>query len=229
MNCKDVNKNLDDNQFYIYKITNIINNKIYIGQTIHSIEERFRGHVYASEKSDSSNVLLQNAIKKYGKDSFKIEIIEVCTTREQLDLREKCWINYYNSRNKDIGYNMAPGGEGGCGGPMFTGHKHSSETKLKMSLDRQGSKNANYGNRWKRTSDMKYPSLEGEHNPMFGKTQTESSKEQNRQKHLGKLAYSNFQLDKVKMLTKEEGEALIASDSNWFEGNIHAKNFKKHI
>lgn len=95
---------------YIYKITNLINNKIYIGQTIRTIEKRWQEHLWNSfnEKSLSYNCLFHKAIRKYGKDNFKIEKLEECENKDIL-MKEKYWINYYNSCN--TGYNSFVGGE----------------------------------------------------------------------------------------------------------------------
>jgi group I intron endonuclease len=90
---------------YIYKITNILNGKVYIGQTIKTIEERFRQHIY---KAGCTH--LHAAIKKWGKENFKIEIIEE-VPKELLDEREIYWISYYNSTDNKIGYNIIKGGK----------------------------------------------------------------------------------------------------------------------
>lgn len=215
----------DDFIGYIYKITNLINGWPYIGQTTNSIEARLNGHIWASLHKNDKNVMLHNAIRKDGIENFKTELLGTYYSKEDLNEAEKYWIKEYHSYLHDpeykIGYNMTPGGDGGSGGPHFARHKHSEETKAKMSIDRTGEKNANYGNTWKRTADMNYPDLHGTNNPMFGKHHSEEAKEQSRQKHLGKQALSNKVLDKVIMVTPEEGEAIIASDSNWFWGNIH--------
>lgn len=92
---------------FIYKITNICNNKVYIGQTSRSIEERFNGHLHAA-KSNSS-FYLHNAMRKYGFENFKVEKIEECEDI-LLGEKEKYWIQYYNSFEN--GYNMTLGGEG---------------------------------------------------------------------------------------------------------------------
>lgn len=89
----------------VYKITNLVNNKIYIGQTIHSLKHRFNQH---TRKSGCTR--LYNAIIKYGKENFKIEELEK-VNKEDLDVREIYWINYYNSMDKNIGYNLIPGGK----------------------------------------------------------------------------------------------------------------------
>ena len=90
---------------------------------------------------------------------------------------------------------MCIGGEGGTGVPHFAGHRHSDETKQKMSQNRCGENNASCGNRWRRTQDMKYPSIVGENNPMYGKHQSDEAKEKSRQSHIGKKAYSNVKLN----------------------------------
>ena len=76
---------------YVYKITNLQNNKIYIGQTIYSIEKRFHRHIQdaLSERLDTH---LARAIRKYGKESFTIEIIDTASTREELTAKESYWI-----------------------------------------------------------------------------------------------------------------------------------------
>lgn len=82
----------------IYKITNKLNNKCYIGQSIH-IERRWAEHCFPSKTSQISL-----AIQKYGKDNFNFEILEECTL-EQLDEKEQFWIKYYNSITPN-GYNV---------------------------------------------------------------------------------------------------------------------------
>lgn len=94
---------------YIYKIYNDINDKLYIGKTTKTIEDRWKEHVYAALYREDKNFLLYNAIKKYGIKYFHIAQIEECPT-DILNDREKFWIQYYNSYNN--GYNMTEGGDG---------------------------------------------------------------------------------------------------------------------
>ena len=96
---------------YIYKITNKINNKIYIGKTKGSIENRLNGHFRAS-KNNKFNRYFYNAINKYGEENFSIQIIEECDN-SLLNNREKYWIDKLNSYDKNIGYNSTLGGDGG--------------------------------------------------------------------------------------------------------------------
>lgn len=93
----------------IYKIENLINGKLYIGQSV-QIEKRFEQHkkVAFSRKDPNYNNLIYKAIRKYGLDNFKFEIIEEVSEDQDLDEREIYWISHYNSYKE--GYNMTPGG-----------------------------------------------------------------------------------------------------------------------
>lgn len=93
----------------IYKITCLANNKVYIGQTIQPIQTRFNQHL-SRARTGKSNHKLARAIRKYGEDNFIIEEIEVCTTQD-LDNREKYWIQYYQSTLDNYGYNIKTGGQ----------------------------------------------------------------------------------------------------------------------
>lgn len=106
---------------YIYKTTNLINNKIYVGQHISkSFDLKYKG----------SGTLLEYAIKKYGWDNFRCEIIEECESLDEMNLKESYWIHYYNSNDLNIGYNLDSGG----------GHnkQHHQSTKDKMSKSALG-------------------------------------------------------------------------------------------
>jgi group I intron endonuclease len=96
---------------YIYKATNTINNKVYIGQTRCSIDERWKEHIFCSffKKSSGYNQYLHKAIRKYGADAFLVEQVEECDNA-LLDEREIYWIAQYDSTNK--GYNLTLGGGG---------------------------------------------------------------------------------------------------------------------
>lgn len=103
---------------YIYKITNQINGKIYIGQTRKTLTQRMREHVSASysgyDKKDY-NFLLHKAIRKYGIDNFIIEEIEMVPDETKLAEREEYWISFFHScilEEHSQGYNMTYGGEG---------------------------------------------------------------------------------------------------------------------
>lgn len=94
---------------YIYKISNNINHKVYIGKTSQSIERRFREHCRDSQKDRNQSRPLYRAINKYGKDSFWVSLIEECPEENACD-RERYWIKYYDSYKN--GYNATMGGDG---------------------------------------------------------------------------------------------------------------------
>jgi group I intron endonuclease len=91
---------------YIYMTKNMVNGKIYIGQSTKS-DEKYLG---------SGRILLE-AFKKYGRDSFQRTIIERCNNKAHMNERERYWIAFYNSTNREVGYNLADGGIGGYLGP----------------------------------------------------------------------------------------------------------------
>ena len=203
---------------YIYKITNKLDNKIYIGMSA-NVKNRWKyGHLKTAQKLINDEdigykSLLYDAMKKYGIENFSIEVIEECPIEIMGD-REQYWISTLNSCNTSIGYNICRGGTRGPGGPMFKGHKHSKETKEKMSAERTGKNNANYGNRWHHTSEMKYR-YDGEHNPMFGKHQSDESKLKSSKSHSGRKRMSNDEIyPKFKLIKPEEIDNYIKS--GWF-------------
>ena len=92
---------------YIYKIQNLINNHIYIGQTVKHYQKRFNQHKANYDKPYFSQLTLYKAFKKYGLENFSFEPIEE-VDNDKLDEREKYWIEYYDSYKN--GYNMTIGG-----------------------------------------------------------------------------------------------------------------------
>ena len=91
----------------IYKITNLVNGKIYVGQSV-DMERRFQKHLYAND-----NFLIHKAIRKYGRQNFSFQILEECS-QEQLNDKEILWIKTLNSMVPN-GYNMIDGGSNGAG------------------------------------------------------------------------------------------------------------------
>lgn len=90
----------------IYKYQNKLNGKIYIGQST-DIERRYQQHLWDAEKRPEQGTGIDLAINKYGINNFTFEVIEQCNS-EQLDERERFWIEYFNSYTD--GYNRTPGG-----------------------------------------------------------------------------------------------------------------------
>ena len=205
---------------YIYKTTDKFTNKIYIGKH-HS--DTFKGIDYIG-----SGLIIRNIKNKCLKENislenrFLVELIDVADSLEELNEKEKFWIETLDARNPDIGYNIRAGGDCGPGGAMFKGHKHSEETKLKMSLSRKGSNNSNFGNRWVQSKELRelHSKLSsGENNGMFGKKHSDISKQKNSESHKGKIAISNIEKDIVKMIYIDELEMYL--NLGWVKGNIH--------
>ena len=96
---------------FIYIITNTVNNKVYIGQTIRTIEDRWREHCRNKCHEGELNMLIKKAIRKYGKDKFSISVLERCKV-EDLNEKEIYYISLYDSYNK--GYNQTKGGTDGA-------------------------------------------------------------------------------------------------------------------
>lgn len=119
----------------IYKVTNKINGKIYIGQTIQSLKDRWYRHcAKKSLRETERNMHIKRAILKYGKENFTIETLEECDS-ELLNEREKFYIDYFDSYHK--GYNSTEGGQGGTK-PLQTSEETQKEVvelyKLGFSL-----------------------------------------------------------------------------------------------
>ena len=95
---------------FIYKITNKVNGKSYIGQTIQNVKERFYQHCATKCSQAVLNMVIHKAITKYSKSNFTIEVIEEVESANLND-RERYWIRYYDSYNN--GYNSTEGGQDG--------------------------------------------------------------------------------------------------------------------
>ena len=123
---------------WIYKITNIQNNKVYIGQTIRPIEQRFRRHL-----NDALNNILDThfarAIRKYGKENFIIEQIDEAQTQDELNQKEQYWIRYYNSVKE--GYNETDA-ISKCGGNTY-----QSKTEEEMEVIKDKIRQTKIGNK----------------------------------------------------------------------------------
>ena len=120
---------------YVYKITNTINNKAYIGISTREPEKgRVREHL-----SGKGNRIIANAVKKYGKDAFTYEILEANVFDEFLPDLEVAYIAKFNTV-RPHGYNLTYGGE--------VGKELSRETRLKISISLKGSNNSNFGKKF---------------------------------------------------------------------------------
>jgi group I intron endonuclease len=149
---------------FIYKTTNLINGKIYIGK----YKGRYKLYL-------GSGVLLKKAIEKYGKENFIREIIEDSITDHNiLCEREIYWIDFYHSNDLTIGYNLTIGGNG------VNGYTFANETKQKMSLAKLGKPSNNKGNHHSEETKEKmsenHADVRKENNPFYGKHHSEEAK-----------------------------------------------------
>lgn len=127
---------------FIYKITNLVNNKIYIGKVYNkTIYDRFNRHIKAAVKNNSK-LYLHKAIRKHGKDNFIIEQIDTANNLDELNNKEKYWIKFYNSTNDKFGYNLTIGGDGG-NTYLNKSTEELEKIKHKISKANSGINNAN--------------------------------------------------------------------------------------
>lgn len=116
----------------IYLIVNLVNGKMYVGQTIQPLKRRFNDH------AKCKTTIIGRAIRKYGRQNFRCEILKCCATKAELDAWEKFFIAVLKTKSP-YGYNLTDGGEG------VSGRKCSPETSAKIAAARRGEKNPNYG------------------------------------------------------------------------------------
>lgn len=176
----------------IYLITNKVNGKQYVGQTIHTLEERWANHC----SKNSGCVALKRAIDKYGKNVFDKTVIDTASSRKELDEKEKFWIKALNTMSPN-GYNLTTGGDR----PHLseesiekirvanTGRKHSDETRknISQSLKEQWRDGKRTGHPIPEKCRYILPEhvkkhgawnkgLPKEENPLYGKPKKESTK-----------------------------------------------------
>lgn len=123
----------------IYKITNSVNDKVYIGQTTLKLSKRIHGYkndVFYKKDGEVRPIIA--AMRKYGFDKFHFEILEdSITTKEELDNRERYYIQLFQSLCTQNGYNISPGGN--------SVGKHAESTKKKIGESQKGELNHMFG------------------------------------------------------------------------------------
>lgn len=166
----------------VYKYTNTINKKSYIGITIRDLEERHKEHI--SHIND--DVAFHRAMKKYGVENFTLDIIDKAKSLEELKVKEKYWIEHFNTyahAEESQGYNLTLGGDGVEGRPL----SEESRNKIRLAALKQkrfkGENNPNYGSKARRGKEhnlygrkhskeaiYKQSKVKmGSKNPMYGK------------------------------------------------------------
>jgi group I intron endonuclease len=142
--------------YIIYMVINLINNKIYIGQTVGTLKKRITDHL-SDARLQKNNMYFHKAIRKYEEENFVWKIVFKCKTMNMLNAAEIFFVNYYSSNDNKIGYNLT---EGGCGS---LGFKHSDTSKQKIS---KAGKNKTLSKKHKLKISK---ALSGKNNFYFGK------------------------------------------------------------
>lgn len=171
----------------IYCIENIITNKKYIGQSI-DVNDRWRRHISELNHNYHHNDYLQKAWNKYGKKGFKFYVLEYCDI-DKLDEKEIYYINYYDTLNRNYGYNLKSGGQNGA-------YSLSEESREKLSNSiKQSYQNSNLKeirkinalNQWA-NPEIKNKII-GLNNGMYGRHHTEESKRKMSEHSKGKPSF----------------------------------------
>lgn len=188
---------------YIYKITNRVNNKIYVGK-----------HASKRKTYWGSGKLIKQAIKKYGKENFIKEIIEYCENEELLNEREIFWIKNFDSRNRLIGYNITAGGDGQTGIPsIWCTRKFSDEHRMKISKN--------------------HADVSGKKNPMYNKTHSDSVKEKLRIFHTGRKSSNECKLKQSKKKNGENNpnsklnKEIVIDIRNEYNNGVNMKTLSE--
>lgn len=196
----------------IYSITNTVNGKRYIGQSI-NVQNRIANHKSALRHNHHENEHLQKSFNKYGEDCFIFDIICECA-EEQLDELERYYIFYYDCMNPDKGYNLESGGNA---------RKHwSNELLEKMKAVRGGENSGMWGKR--HTEETKAIMRE----KALGRVMSDKTKEKLSQAHKGKLAKPLYciEADAVFPSSLEAAEfAGLKSRSSIFENIAGRKSY----
>jgi len=116
----------------VYLITNKINGKRYVGQTVQLLNVRWSKHCHVSNAN--KGMLIVHAIQKYGRDSFEIKVLSKCSSLEEMNYRERYYIKLLKTSSPN-GYNILPGGLNSL---------HTEETKKKIYLNVLVEKNILY-------------------------------------------------------------------------------------
>jgi group I intron endonuclease len=151
-------------RYGIYLIRNIESNKVYIGSTGSTMgfKKRWNKHIWQLNNNKHVNKHLQRSWNKYGKKSFEFMVIEECKDSILIQ-REQAWMDYYNSRNKNNGYNTKKAGTHG---------KHNEDTKKKMKISHQKRWKALGGKHTeitKKKMSRNHADFSGKNNPNYGK------------------------------------------------------------
>lgn len=186
----------------IYRIINIVNGKFYIGSS-KNLEKRKKEHFRELKANKHANAKLQHAYNKYGKDSFKFEILEHVVDVSSLLNTEQKWLDKFKTYDREVGYNIAIN----ASAPM-KGRKHTEETKKRFSEMRIGDKNYNFGKKMPRDAVEKMKiKISGKNSVWYGRKHTKEE--------LNKMSKSSAnKKDIICIETGKEYESITKAANN---------------
>jgi group I intron endonuclease len=227
----------------IYITTNMINGKKYLGKDTKNDPNYF-----------GSGVILKRAIKKYGRQNFKKEIIESCANQDELKVREEYWLNFYDVGNNKMFYNWhnhSTGSPKGKKHPNYNkplseharkklsefnrGKVLSEETRRKMSESRIGEKNHMFGRTHSDDARLKLRNANlGENNPMFGKSHSEYVRSKMGRSNESHSQFKGFLLCidgqyKGEIKTTKEWSIILNRQVGDFSQHLNGKGYKNGI
>lgn len=174
---------------FIYKVVNIINHKVYIGESTLTLDRRKTRHFYDAN-NELTDMPFHRALRKYGHDNFTWEIIEYCDSKEELDEMEFHYIKQYKSY-ENAGYNCTLGGDGVSG--VIYSEERLQKCKERyhaggyLRLIKKGSDHHMYGKQHTEETRAKMrKSLGGENHPNYGKELPNATREALLKSKLGK-------------------------------------------
>lgn len=223
----------------IYKIDNLINGKVYIGQVM-NIDKRWKEHINSLNAQSHYNNYLQRAWNKYGQENFKFEVLEECEESE-LTEREQYWIDYYGGLNSSNNYNLREADK--CGKlsnvtiqkrtETRKSFKHSEETKRKISQSHIGIKHSKETkqklsdlHKGKKLSEdtinkLKQSAYKNK-DKLLGRKLSDKTKEKIRQAHLGK-SLSEEHKRKIGEANKHSKASIVAIGRIWINNGEKSK------
>jgi group I intron endonuclease len=150
----------------IYLIRNLENGKVYVGQTIQPLKERWKQHCFDSIARRGFPLHL--AIRKYGKERFEVSTIAECSDQSELNRREAELIIEYRACERGIGYNVRAGGDGGG--------RLSEETRIRLSTSLKGRNAYNKGRKMPEHQRLQLIERIKTHHPCAGRVLSDESK-----------------------------------------------------
>lgn len=188
----------------IYTITNLVNNKIYVGYT-NDFNERKNNHLLELIGNRHKNIYLQKAFNKYKEENFTIEILEE-VSEDLLIAMEHYWATILNTHNKNYGYNIAPTNPITKSNRPMLGKKHTDNSIAKISKSRKGK-------------------LAGKDNPFYGKKHSEESLKKMSISAKGRKISEKTKL-KMSKIKKGKTPKNIEILKQWMKGKSHTKETK---